>query len=66
MSTDSEIILVQREDGGWVWKILSDDPVQHRAIVVRQSRVVYPSYEAAYQEAQIAFEQMRNGFDARD
>jgi hypothetical protein len=66
MSTDSEIISVQRQDGGWVWTILFDDPVEHRAIVVRQSSLVYPSYEAAYQDAQIAFEQMRNGFDAED
>jgi len=57
MGTDSEIISVQRLDGGWVWSIYFDDPVERRAIVVRQSRVVYPSYEMAYRDAQIAFEQ---------
>jgi hypothetical protein len=57
MSTDSEIISVQRQGGGWVWSIFFDDPVERRAVVVRQSRVVYPSYETAYRDAQIAFEQ---------
>jgi hypothetical protein len=40
-----------------VWSIYFDDPLERRAIVVRQSRVVYPSYEMAYGDAQIAFEQ---------
>jgi hypothetical protein len=57
MSTDSEIISVQRQHGGWAWSILFDDPVEGRVMVVRQSRVVYPSYEMAYRDAQIAFEQ---------
>jgi CheY-like chemotaxis protein len=60
----SEIFSVQRRDGGWVWTIFVDESSRHAVIVVRQSRVVYISYEAAPRDAQTAFEQMRNGIDS--
>ncbi|SAL81736.1 hypothetical protein AWB67_05925 [Caballeronia terrestris] len=58
MGTETEFISVRRQGGGWGWSIYFDDPVESRVSVARQSRVVYASYESAYRDAQIAFEQV--------
>lgn len=59
MFSESEIVSVRRQAGGWVWAILADDPITRITRVVRQSRAALQTYEAAYDDARAALEEWR-------